>query len=223
MTTAREIITSTLTFHLNGLAPGETLDNDLAALCLSGLNDIADEWSGSSQFLWRESLESAEITGQTLTVGGADYPNISPGQSLLGITYNARFGDVPVRQVTLQQYHEAIAIKSLVGGYPMYWAYDGESTVYLYPQANGQQIKIRVNRAVDEFDDLDSPHVLPQGYKSALAAILAERVAPSVLGGIPPAVAVAARRARRNIGAQVAAPGIISSPSMAGNILSGWR
>ena len=79
MTTARQIISGALSFHLNRLSPGETLDADLATLCIDALNDIADEWSGSNHFLWREALYSAVVTGQTATIG-VDYTSISPGQ-----------------------------------------------------------------------------------------------------------------------------------------------
>jgi hypothetical protein len=45
MTTARQIITDALTFHLNRLSPGETLEADTADVCLSALNAFVDEWN----------------------------------------------------------------------------------------------------------------------------------------------------------------------------------
>lgn len=45
MTTARQIITDALTFHLNRLSPGETLESDTANVCLSALNAFVDEWN----------------------------------------------------------------------------------------------------------------------------------------------------------------------------------
>jgi hypothetical protein len=45
MTTARQIITDALTFHLNRLSPGETLEADTAAVCLSAINAFVDDWN----------------------------------------------------------------------------------------------------------------------------------------------------------------------------------
>lgn len=45
MTTARQIITDALTFHLNRLSPGETLEADTAAVCMSALNAFVDDWN----------------------------------------------------------------------------------------------------------------------------------------------------------------------------------
>lgn len=45
MTTARQIITDALTFHLNRLSPGETLEADTADVCLSALNAFIDDWN----------------------------------------------------------------------------------------------------------------------------------------------------------------------------------
>lgn len=45
MTTARQIITDALTFHLNRLSPGETLEADTADVCLSALNAFVDDWN----------------------------------------------------------------------------------------------------------------------------------------------------------------------------------
>ena len=46
MTKAREIIGDALTFRLNKLSPGETLDQDTARVCLDALNSVVDEING---------------------------------------------------------------------------------------------------------------------------------------------------------------------------------
>lgn len=222
MTTAREIITSALTFRLNRLSAGETLDDDTAALCLSALNDIADEWSGSSTMLWREFVDSATVTGITGTIG-TTWPNIEPGQDIDGATYNNGAGDFPISRMTMAQYHEEIRIKGLATGFPRFWAYDGQSTVYFYPACTGQTIGLRTRQSMQDFASLDASYVLPQGYRSALADVLAERVAPSLVGAVPADVARAAKAARNRIAAQVADPAIIGTGNPTGNILTGWR
>ena len=222
--TARQIITSALGLKLNRLSPGETLEADLAALCLTGLNEIVDEWSAGSSMLWREVLASstAPLTGVTGTLG-VTWSQIAPGQSLLSATYNNGQFDYPISHITMEQYQTEVRNKTISGSLPQYWTYDGESTVYLYPAATGQTITLRVNQAMSEFVDLDTVYVMPSGYLAALSDVLAEKVAPAVLGVVPPAVASAARLARSRIATQNLSPGIISSSNGRGNILTGWR
>lgn len=222
MTTARQIITAALSLRLNRLSPGETLDPDVGALCLSALNDISDEWSGSSTLLWREILSPAVVSTVSATLG-TSWMDIEPGQDILGATFNAGAGDIPMDSLTMQQYHENIRIKSLQGGLPRYWAYDGLATIYFYPIPTGQTITLRVHASAPNFADLDTDYVLPQGYKSAFADVLAERVARPLIGQVPPDVTAAARAAKQRIGSQVMEPAIIGGNSPAGNILGGWK
>lgn len=223
MTTAREIITSALSFRLNRLSPGEALDADLAAMCLSALNDIADEWSGSGSFLWRTQLSSATFSGASATLG-TTWADITPGQNIMGATYNAGAGDFPLDKLTMEQYQEQIRIKSLQGGLPQYFAQDGLSTVYFYPVVSASTpITLRVMQSVQEFADLDTDYSMPQGYRSGFADVLAERVAPSVLGAVPPSIAKGAALARNRLMAQSIEPAIISGKPVQGNVYSGWR
>ncbi len=222
MTKAREIITSALSFRLNRLSPGETLDADLAGMCLTALNDIADEWSGATSFLWKVQLSTATFTGATATLG-TTFSDISPGQTILGATYNNGAGDFPLDRLTMEQYQEQVRIKSQQGGLPQYFAHDGESTVYFWPVINGPSITLRVMHSVSSFADLDTDYVMPQGYRSAFADVLAEKVAPAVIGQLTPTIAKAAAMARNRIAAQVMDPSIISGKPVQGNIYSGWR
>ena len=56
------------------------------------------------------------------------------------------------------------------------------------------------------------------GARAALAAALAERLAPVMLGGISPAVAAASKAARARIGAQAINPAIINGRAYAGPV-----
>lgn len=223
--TARQIITSALTVHLNRLSPGETLEADLAASCLVGLNEIVDEISGGGSMLWRETLENsvAPLSGITATLG-VDWVNVLPGDDLLGATYNPGGYDFPISIITMQQYQDDISIKTTLGGFPQYLAYDGQSTVFMYPGATGQTITLRIKRSIEEFADLDTDYFMPQGWRGAMSAMLAERMASSILGGIPPNVVRAAAIAKRGLLARGLQPAIISAGgnSTKGNIFNGW-
>lgn len=222
MTTAREVITGALTFHLNRLSPGEALDADTASVCLSALNDIVDEFNGVKSQLYREvfTLSGAGIVGTSGTLG-TTWASLSPGDEILGATTQYTAGlDVPLDPLTMGQYQN-ISLKS-TGSIPRYYAHDGAATVYFWPACTGQTVSLRTKAAFSDFADLDTNYVLPKGYKSALSALVAERVAGVTVGGIPPTVAVAARAARMRLAAQASNPAIIGPRRDGGNILAGW-
>ena len=69
-TTARSIIEGALSFGLNRLSPGETLDADTANTCLTALNMICDEFNGSGGFLFRDLMtQSTAISAASAGVG----------------------------------------------------------------------------------------------------------------------------------------------------------
>lgn len=222
--TARQIITSALTYGLNRLSPGETLDDDLASVALSALNEIADEWSGENFMLWRDVLVNSGTTliGITGTLG-TTWAGIDPGQDILGVTYNNGQFDYPLSPLTMEQYHEEIRNKNLAGGLPQFWAYDNESTIFFYPACTGQTITLRVKQPISEFTGLDVAVTMPNGYLSAFGAVLAEKLAPSVVGQIPPNVARASSLAKLRILGQNMQPAIISNNGVRGNIFTGFR
>ena len=222
MPTARQIITSALTYHLNRLSPGEVLEADLGNLCLGALNDIVDGWNSSVSLLWQTTLSAAVVNGPTGTLG-VTWPTISSGHDVLGATYNNGSGDFLIAQLTIAQYHEEVRIKTLATGFPLYWAQDGASTIYFYPAPTGQSITLRSRSSMADFADLDTVYVMPQGYRSALSAVLAEKMGPSVVGSVPPAVAKAAAFARDGLMSNSVDPAIIGSAGTTGNILTGWR
>ena len=223
MTAARAIITTALGVHLNRLSPGESLDADLAAFCLDALNDVGDEWSGSSTYLWKETMHaSAALTGVSAELGVA-WPTIDTGTALLGATYNNGYGEFPIKSATMQEYHELVRVKSLVSGVPRLFAFDGETTVYFYPGLASIPVTLRTKESVPNFADLDTDYTMPRGYKAGLSAMLAERVANTLVGGAPASVTKAANSARATLRAQSMAPGVINGGATPGNILTGWN
>lgn len=221
MTTARQLITDALTFHLNRLSPGETLEADTAALCLSALNSVVDEWSAGQTLLFREVLTAAAVTGTVGTLG-TTWPTVAAGTEVLGATVLEGGKDVPLNPLTLRQYQEQIASKAQTGS-PEFFAPDGFASLYFWPAATGQTVTLRTMQPVSDFADLDTVYALPKGYRSALSACLAERVATVLVGGVPGPVAMAAGAARRRIGNANAKPAIVGSASVSGDILSGWH
>jgi hypothetical protein len=137
---------------------------------------------------------------------------------ILGATYSDGTQDICLDEMTMAQYH-ALPQKT-TAGQPQYWAHDGQSTVYFYPAPSSQSVTLRTLAAVSDFADLDTDYTMPKGYLSALQAMLAERMAPTVLGDIPQAVARSARAGRLRLKMGIE-PEIVYG-ARTGNVLTGW-
>lgn len=216
--TARAVIMDALRFHLNRLAPGETLDDDTGDFALAALNNIVDEWDGAKAALFQEILTESvdDISSATATLG-VDWPELAPGDQILGATVAYSAGlDVPLDPITLAQYH-AIAQKS-VSTYPSVYAYDGGETVYFYPVPTGQKVTLRTRQAISVFVGLDAVYTMPQGYQSALAACLAALLAPTMN---PEVLGICERRAaaaRQRVIAQNLNPAILGGGDASGPV-----
>ena len=163
--------------RLNRLSPGESLNADDAAFGFTRLNLLVDELSVKAQFLYKNVLTSAAQTGN-ITLGVGSWAAISPGDEIISATAD-NFALAPI---TMQQYNELFSPTTT--GVPSVWAQDGLSTVYFYPSPTGQTIKLQTLTGVSEFADQTTTYTVPDGYKSALGAALAVRLAPSVLGKV---------------------------------------
>jgi hypothetical protein len=215
MTTARQIIDGALRFGLNRLSPGETLDADTANACLVGLNDVADQFNGG-RFLFREILTAATVTGNGTL--GTTWPTLSPGTHVLGAFYAPN--DQPIDPITLTQY--SVIPDKAATGLPQVLCWDGYAAVYFYPQPVALSITLRTMQHVVDFADLDTDYGMPKGYKSSLSDLLAERMAPSLVGDVSARVVRNAANARARLDAQTANPAIINGGHRRPNILSGW-
>jgi hypothetical protein len=223
--TARAVIMDALRFHLNRLSPGESLDPDTGDFALAALNNIVDEWDGAKTALFQEILTEsvAGISSATATLG-VDWPELAPGDQILGATVAYSAGlDVPLDPMTMAQY-QAIAIKS-TSTYPAAYAYDGGETVYFYPVPTGQKVTLRTRQAISVFNGLDTVYTMPQGYQSALAACLAALLAPTMN---PDVLTICERRAaaaRQRVTTQNLNPAIIGgedNPGPLASILRGY-
>ena len=217
MTTARQIISNALGFRLNRLSPGEALDADLAATCLTALNDIVDSVNGAKSGLFRTILTAGTVTSATGTLG-TTWATLSPGDKILGATYNDGSVDEVIDEITMAQY-QAIGQKTDAGD-PDHFAHDGLVTVYFHPVPTSLVITLRTKRAVEDFADLDTDYSMPKGYLSSFSALLAELLAPQ-MGGITPAIARDAAAARARMRAQGMTPAILGGFHYRPSIISG--
>jgi hypothetical protein len=220
MTTARTIITLALE-AMNRLAPGETLDADLAAACLRRLNAIADDWSAGRDMMPQDQLVAGVVAGPSLTLAAGAFAAIGIGDEIIQLQADG----FPMSPITMQQYQN-ILLKNQ-GGRPQVWAWDGLSTVYVYPASAGNTISVMTRAPFASFVDLDSAYTLPSGYQGAFAASLAVAMAPALLGGVTPSLMAAEKKALYNVGNSTVRPAILSADPLAcrpgGSILQGFR
>lgn len=163
----------------NRLSPGETLNADDAAFGFRRLNLLVDEMSASNTFLFKSVLTSAAQAG-AITLGAGAWLAIAPGDEIVSATAN----NLRLAPISMRQYNELS--QPTTTGMPTVYAQDGLGTVYLWPVANGQTIKLQTRTGVAAFADQTTNYTMPDGYASALGAALAVRIAPSILGTIPP-------------------------------------
>jgi hypothetical protein len=220
MTTARTIISLALE-AMNKLSPGEVLNDDLAAVCMRRLNAIADDWSAGRDMTPQDVIASGAVTGPSLTLGTAPFAAIAAGEEII----SAQADGFPMTPITMQQYND-IRLKTQ-GGRPEVYAWDGMSTVYLYPAATGNTVNLLTRAQFASFVDLDTAYTLPSGYQGAFAASLSVALAPALLDGVPPGLLQAEKKALFNVRNANVRPAIVSAnpltPRACGNILQGWR
>lgn len=166
----------------NRLSPGETLSADDAAYGLRRLNLLVDDLSAQNLFLFRDVITSAAQSGH-ISLGSGFWAGVDQGDDIV----SASADDLPMAPITMQQYNESSSLAET--GAPRVYAHDGMSTVYLYPVPTGQTIRLQTRKGVASFADQTTLYALPAGYRSALGAGLAVKVAPALLGTVPAALA----------------------------------
>lgn len=203
----------------NRLSPSEVLSDDDIAFGLRRLNLLVDELSASNVFLYKDVLTSAVNTGNITLAAGA-WASIPVGTPIVSATSSG----VALKQITMQQYNELL-VASITGA-PSYYAHNGTDTVYLYPQPNGQTIKLQTREGLQGFADYLTDYVLLAGYESALGAALAVRIAPNIIGNVPALLLQNERALMQNI--RKVDPAIINAPSFTSGqftgvgVINGW-
>lgn len=176
----------------NRLSPGEILSADDAAFGFRRLTMLVDELSAQSLYLYKDTLTSAAQTGH-ITLGAGAWAAISPGEDIVGASCDS----LPIDPITIQQYNEQY--RPHTTGRPSVYAHDGSATIFLEPSPLGQTITLQTRSTVSQFADQTTDYTLPDGWANALGAALAVRIAPNVLGQIPPSLEKAEKRAMGTI------------------------
>jgi hypothetical protein len=186
--------------RLNRLSPGETLGPDEAAFAFTRLNLLVDEMSANNQFLYRDLLTSASVTG-TITLGAGSWTAIVPGEEIVSASLvSTTAGNVPLSPIDARQYNTWLGLPATAGDPRLYY-YDGLATVTFFPVPTAKTIQLQTRKGVAEFADQNSTaYTVPPGYKSLLGAELAIRLAPAVLGTVPPALMAQAKACRTLVG-----------------------
>ena len=203
---ARDVIRAALTFHLNRLSPGETEDANLFNVCLHALSHVADEINGGKGWLFKDILTAGTVTGAFGTIG-TTWAGLAHGDNIMTATHGA--SAYPLDRLTMQQY--ALVPDKVTQGTPIAWAFDGYGKVYFYPACASVLVTLHTKEPVGEFADLDTGYYMPRGFRSALSALLAEKLAPTMLGGVTPAIRSAASAARQRLAAQSVEPAIVDT------------
>jgi hypothetical protein len=191
----------------NRLSPGETLSADDAAFGLRKLNLLVDEMSANNSFLYLNTLTSNPQTGPII-LGVGPWAALSPGDTIFSMTAN----NMPMAPISMAQYNMLYVPSTQ--GLPYVWAADGLSTIYLWPVPAGQTIKIQTRSGVQAFADYSTVYTVPDGYKNLLGASLAVRIAPAVIGKVPPELLRAEKVAAG--GPDNYEPAILNVPSFTG-------
>jgi hypothetical protein len=84
-------------------------------------------------------------------------------------------------------------------GRPQYYSYDGVTTVRLYPSPTGNTLKLQTRGGVGDFADQETEYVALPGYRNALGAALAVRIAPLIVSSMPQYLLLEEARALRGI------------------------
>lgn len=177
--TATDIITGAFR-RLNRLSPGEALNADDASFGLAMLNELVDELNAQNDFLYQNILTSGTASSSTITLGSGSWASINPGDQIVSATAD----NLEMSPISMAQYNTIY--QPSVTGRPTVWSSDGLNTVYLWPVPTGNTIKIQTRSAMSAFADLTTSYTTPDGWKAALAAGLAVRMAPTMIGGATP-------------------------------------
>jgi len=201
MTTALQIIDRAYSL-LGYKAAGEPLSGDDTEYALDALNSMIDGWNTQSNFIVTVNEITANVSGQSATIGtGLDFNAVRPTRIEGGAFARLNGVDYPLEELDREQY-ERITLKTVQSTFPQYFYYDGSTDtarVYFYP-VPPVAVEIHLPCAVylTQFADTSTDYTLVPGYKKALEYSLAEELAPGIRD-LPASVLRGAINARRAI------------------------
>lgn len=205
----------------NRLSPGETLGADEAAFGFRRLNELVDELSAQDSFLYQSIFTTATVTGASITLGTGSWAQISPGSQII----SGEAAAFPMAPITMEQYGQIY--DNTLAGLPRVYAHDGLATVFLYPVPTAVVVKFQIRIGVSSFADQNTTtYSVPAGWRAALSAALAVRIAPNIIGSVTPALERAEKKLMDSV--DRADPKILdvlsytSQPRNSGSILRGY-
>jgi hypothetical protein len=186
-TTVRTICTDAL-YDLMVLGADENMSATDGAFALRKLNNLVDQWTSESLFLYSEVRTTWTIASGdgSYTVATGANVNVARPTFVDGVSFQDTTSDpmveIPLVPLTDQAW-AAIAIKDLESSLPGYYFYNEtfpNATLNLYPVPTSSTLQgvLYARAQVGEFTSLDTVISLPPGWKRCLVANLAVDLAP---------------------------------------------
>lgn len=203
MTTAREIITSSLR-KIAVLGNGSSLDSTEADQALGTLNDLLSSFSAEGALIFEETLEEFSLVSnqESYTIGtGLDFNTTAP---LYITAAYVRQGDTdyPVTPFDEQEYSR-ISQKSISGSVPRIYYYDTNfpvATIYFYPvPSSSDTFHMYSRKALTSFATLDAVFNMPEQYKAMLIHNLAVWIAPEYEREASPTIKKLAAKSKKTV------------------------
>lgn len=207
----------------------EALDADEANDGLISLNDMLDTWSNDDLATVSDTLESFPLTtAASYTIGvGGNFNTVRP-INISSVVVRVGNIDYTLDPITLDQYQEDIALKSIQSPIPKFYNYDNGyplGTFRIYYVPNGGTLYLQSSKPLSNISALTTIIDLPPGWKRALIYNLAIELAPEYGAEVS---AIVQQNAKTSLGAIKRSTAINNAmPLMTddvrqGNIYSGW-
>lgn len=206
---------------INSTGAGETISAEDIDYCLRRLNLIVDSMGASKANLFKDQLVSGVVTGATLTIGAGSFATVSAGGEIQGMLAD----NYTMSPISFEQYRDIFDKNEQ--GRPVNYAYDGYDKIYLYPAATGNTMTIQCRQDIQQFANLDTDYLFPDGYFSAFVYWLADDIS-TAFGATNPQITRKKMEAMRAITADNLRPLILhdktySMDYTSGNILNGFN
>jgi hypothetical protein len=206
--TALDIITSAAQ-ELNAVAAGETLSAEDAALGLSKLNDILDEWAAREVYAYTVGFSLFTLTANHsphLIGSGLTSPDFAVTQrpvkvvgAALVLNTSTPATDLPMN-LRDDDWWRNQRVKALTSGIPtdLYYSPDWPSgALYFWPvPSTAYQVRLELWGLISQFAAVTDSFSLPPGYRKSLTLTLAEELTGPFEKPLTPSLVLRAQRAR---------------------------
>lgn len=180
------------------LGTGDILSDEDAKLSLDTLNLMLDSWSLDRLFVFVETSQVVNTTGQqSYTIGpGGDFDVPRPN-ALITAYAQVNEASYPITILDNPQQYDNIQIKGVGMSWPQAVWYEHSyplGRLHFWPVSTGQ-VHLRFTAPLQEFDSLTEEVALPMGYKKAIVDSLAVELAQAFNTEISPLVLQSATNA----------------------------